>query len=254
MAKSKHYYFRKTHRYLGVILGIQFLFWTLGGLYFSWSNIDEIHGDFQRKQPLKLPGNVKLVSPDSVLRQLRQKVDFINSAQLVNILQQPYFSITYYSQGKLLTLLADATTARIRLPISKEEAVQIAATSFNGTPTLKSVEYITTTNGHHEYREKPLPAWAVTFAHPTNTTIYISSEFGRVEAFRNNKWRLFDFLWMMHTMDYKERDNFNNWLLRGFALFGLLTVLSGFVLYWISSKRGKGRKPGFQPSTNQQTA
>ncbi len=49
MARSKHYYIRKTHRYLGVILGIQFLFWTIGGLYFSWTNIDEIHGDFQHK-------------------------------------------------------------------------------------------------------------------------------------------------------------------------------------------------------------
>ena len=36
---------RKWHRYLGLILGIQFFFWTLGGLYFSWTNIDEIRGD-----------------------------------------------------------------------------------------------------------------------------------------------------------------------------------------------------------------
>jgi uncharacterized iron-regulated membrane protein len=31
---------RKTHRYLGLFLGIQFLFWTISGLYFSWSDID----------------------------------------------------------------------------------------------------------------------------------------------------------------------------------------------------------------------
>jgi succinate dehydrogenase/fumarate reductase cytochrome b subunit len=43
---------RRLHRYLGVLLGIQFLFWTIGGLYFSWSNMDEIHGDFQKKAPL----------------------------------------------------------------------------------------------------------------------------------------------------------------------------------------------------------
>jgi len=35
MAKSKHYYVRKTHRWLAVILGIQFKMWTIGGLYFS---------------------------------------------------------------------------------------------------------------------------------------------------------------------------------------------------------------------------
>lgn len=248
MAKSKHYYIRKTHRYLGVILGIQFLFWTIGGLYFSWSNIDEIHGDFQHKHVPKLAGTIRMVSPDSVLGRLPQKADSINSVQLVNILQKPYYSITYYSGAKLSKLLADAETAMIRQPITKEEAVQIAAASFNGEPSLKSVEYITTTNGHHEYREKPLPAWAVTFEHPTNTTIYVSAEFGKVESFRNNKWRLFDFLWMMHTMDYKERDNFNNWLLRGFALFGLLTILSGFVLFWVSRKR-KRKKLVFTTNT-----
>ena len=36
---------RKTHRYLGVFIGLQFLAWTVSGLYFSWTDIDEIHGD-----------------------------------------------------------------------------------------------------------------------------------------------------------------------------------------------------------------
>ncbi len=47
MAKKKvDLFIRRSHRYLGVILGIQFLFWTISGLYFSWTNIDEIYGDF----------------------------------------------------------------------------------------------------------------------------------------------------------------------------------------------------------------
>ena len=41
--------FRKAHRYLGLFLGIQFLFWTISGLYFSWTNLDEIHGDQFKK-------------------------------------------------------------------------------------------------------------------------------------------------------------------------------------------------------------
>ncbi len=36
---------RKNHRYLGLFLGVQFLLWTISGLYFSWTDIDEIHGD-----------------------------------------------------------------------------------------------------------------------------------------------------------------------------------------------------------------
>ena len=36
---------RRVHRYLGIFLGIQFLIWTISGMYFSWTNIDDIHGD-----------------------------------------------------------------------------------------------------------------------------------------------------------------------------------------------------------------
>jgi hypothetical protein len=48
-------------------------------------------------------------------------------------------------------------------------------------------------------------------------------------------WRWFDFLWMTHTMDYQTRDDFNTLLLRSFSLLGLITVLSGFVLWGVSS-------------------
>ena len=192
MAKSKHYYIRKTHRYLGVILGIQFLLWTISGLYFSWTNIDEIHGDFQHKHPPNLKAGIHLISPDSILQQV--KPDLINSIQIVTILQKPFYSINYLKEKENKIILADAETGAIRKPVNKHEAIQIAAQSFNGDPKLLSVEYITSPNKHHEYRQKPLPAWAVTFNHPTNTTVYVSSEIGKVESFRNNKWRVFDFL------------------------------------------------------------
>ena len=100
---------------------------------------------------------------------------------------------------------------------------------------LSKVEYLQQTNGHHEYREKPLPAWAITYTNP-ECTVYISPELGNFQTIRHNQWRAFDFLWMLHTMDYKERDNLNNVLLRTFSIFGLITVLSGFLLYFVSSR------------------
>ncbi len=57
---------RKAHRYLGLFLGIQFLFWTISGLYFSWTDLNEIHGDYFKnldyspklfKKPLLIPPN-----------------------------------------------------------------------------------------------------------------------------------------------------------------------------------------------------
>ena len=236
MARSKHYYVRKTHRYLGIILGIQFLVWTTSGLYFSWSNLAEINGNYLQKQPLRLSGNLALVSPTSIFDKLDNKVDSIHSIQLVSILGKPFYNLQFFVGSTLEKKLFDAITGSQRPEISKDESIEIAAGSFNGQPKLQSIEYLTSINGHHEYRGKPLPAWAVTFEHPSNTTIYVAVQSGRVEGFRNNKWRIFDFLWMSHIMDYNNRSNINNWLLRIFSAFGLLTVLSGFLLFVVSSR------------------
>ena len=242
MAKSKHYYIRRAHRYLGVLLGLQFLLWTISGLYFSWTNIDEIHGDLQHKPPPHLTTQVNFISPSAVLGKLDQKADSINKLEVVNILQQPFYSISYFSNGILKTIIADAKTGQIKKLFTKDEATKIAAESFASNPILKSAEYITSVSNHHEYREKPLPAWKISFQHESNTNIYVAAQTGKVETFRNSKWRMFDLLWMFHTMDYKGRDNINNWVLRAFSIFGIITVMSGFALYFVSSRRFKKRK------------
>ncbi|MCH2120231.1 MAG: hypothetical protein MK136_03310, partial [Pirellulaceae bacterium] len=35
----------QVHRYLGVLIGIQLLFWTLSGLFFSFSPIGKVRGE-----------------------------------------------------------------------------------------------------------------------------------------------------------------------------------------------------------------
>lgn len=252
MAKSKHYYIRKTHRYLGLILGIQFLLWTIGGLYFSWSNMDEVHGDFEKKKAPFLPVGIALVSPSVAIENISKihPVDSLLSVQLIEILGEPYYqmrSISNIHSGshhsvQATTYLANAITGNIKAPLTKEEAIEVAKQRFNGKPAVTSVEYLAATNGHHEYRESPLPAYAITFDHPSATTVYVASELGTVQKFRNNKWRMFDFLWMLHTMDYQSRDNIGNLILRMFSVLGLVTVISGFVLYGISFKGFKKKR------------
>lgn len=248
MIRSKQYYFRKSHRWLGVLLGIQFIFWTLGGLYFSWSNMDEIHGDFQKKHAPLLSSNLTMVSPSTILDTIktRHRIDSIVSIQLIEILGKPYYQIrcisalhdNVNSKHALASMnhLADALTGKLRGPITKEEAIAIARNGFNGPVDLKSVTYLNSTEADHEYREQPLPAYAIRFDHPSKTTVYVAAELGTIQKFRNEKWRIFDFLWMLHTMDYETRDHFGNWLLRFFSIFGLLTVLSGFILFFQTQK------------------
>lgn len=231
---------RKTHRWLGVILGIQFFLWTIGGLYFSWSDMDEVHGDHQKAHIHPIGADIDFVNPKDIIQQIKLKdsVNFLFDIRLIQILNRPFYQITYakeHDRGKKIQL-ANAKTGELRPALSKEEAIEIAKKSFLNDAPVKSVEYLTNTNGHHEYREQPLPAYAVTFSHPTNTTVYVANELGTVQKFRNSKWRIFDFLWMLHTMDYQSRDNISNWLLRAFSVFGIITIISGFTLFFVSQK------------------
>lgn len=251
MAKSKHYYIRRSHRYLGVLLGIQFILWTIGGLYFSWNNIDEVHGDFQRKRQPLLSSGIQLVSPSVVLDSIKKvhRIDSLVSIQLIDILGEPYYQIrcvtafhnmeNHTDHQGLMNHLANAQTGMLRNPLSEQEAIAVAKRHFVGDAKVIKIEKVDSIHPHHEYRSGELPAYAVSFEHPTKTTVYVATELGTVQKFRNDKWRVFDFLWMLHTMDYEGRDNFGNILLRVFSIFGLITVLSGFLLYFISAKRFK---------------
>ena len=81
---------RKTHRYLGLFLGIQFLFWTISGLYFSWTNLDEIHGDQFKKTDVKHSGFYNLISPSSL--NIEDPIKFIEFREIAN---EPYLSLIH---------------------------------------------------------------------------------------------------------------------------------------------------------------
>ncbi len=234
--KSIKYYVRKTHRYLGLFIGIQLLFWSVGGLYFSWTNIDEIHGDHL----VNLPKNEiiiqkDLLSPDQALNSSK-----IDQSQIKSIVLESIDGVTFYRiqrQDNSFTLV-NARKGSIKNPMSKEEAIVLAQSIFIPNNTVKNVAYITAENikDHWQYRGGDLPAWAVTFDHPSNSVIYLSAEKGTFEKIRNKQWRIFDYLWMLHIMDFEEREDINNSILRIFSILSLLTVFSGFILFYQSSR------------------
>ncbi|HEY0651495.1 MAG TPA: hypothetical protein VGD65_00145 [Chryseosolibacter sp.] len=243
MSFNKSLFLRKTHRYLGLFIGIQFLGWTITGLYFSWNNIDEVHGDHMRKSPRSIAVSTSLTSPDTVIAQLRnlKTIDSIHAVQLISVVGKPLYQVSYFSghagdiHPHVHYQLADATTGALRDHLTKDEAAAVAKDHVVSSATVQEVTFLEATDGHHEYRDRPLPAFAVSFSNP-DCTVYISAERGTFQTIRHNQWRGFDFLWMLHTMDYESRDNINNWLLRIFSIFGFITVLSGFVLFLVSSR------------------
>ncbi|MBT8185692.1 MAG: PepSY domain-containing protein [Eudoraea sp.] len=214
---------RKIHRYLGLFLGIQFLFWTISGLYFSWTNIDDIHGDHFKNLERQETAFEGLIAPAEL-----DISEGIRSIGIRDIKGIPYY---WVSNRKLYHAL-DGTP---KSGIDKEEALYIAGNHIKAELKVSDVALIERVGRHHEYRERLLPAYVVSYKGNDNLKAYISAVDGKFQTVRHSSWRIFDFLWMTHTMDYEGRDNFNTTLLRVFSLLGLITVLSGFLLWYISS-------------------
>ena len=215
---------RKTHRYLGLFLGIQFLFWTVSGLYFSWTNLDEIHGDQFKKIDVNHTEFSDLISPGML--DLKNPIKFL---ELREIDSHPYYFINN-------EVLYNAIDGKKKMEIDEKEAVKIANKYNREDLKVSYVEKITETGPHHEYRERLLPAYVISYDTKDNLKAYVSTIDGRFQTVRHRNWRWFDFLWMTHTMDYEGRDDFNNKILRAFSLLGLITVMSGFLLWFVSSK------------------
>ena len=217
---------RKTHRYLGLFIGIQFLLWTSSGLYFSWTDIDEIHGDHFRA-PEKGVSHTGVLS----LQKIPPKLS-IQSLELKTILDRPYFWVNN-------NLLLNAKTGQTINGVSESQALQIAASRMRSDLEVESVLLLEEVGAKHEYRGRPLPVYQINYRHSDNVSAYVSQTDGSFQRVRHRYWRWFDFLWMTHVMDYDARDNINNWLLRAFSILGLVTVFSGFLLWFISSNRVK---------------
>lgn len=223
---------RKAHRYLGLFLGIQFIMWTASGLYFSWTDIDEIHGDHFRNmdyEPAAFDGLIGLSQINLPAK--------ISSLRLKDIGGKPYYWINN-------AYLVDARDGSLKKGISEQEALAVAQKQMSPELKVKNVEVIQETDKHHEYRERKLPAYVISYDSPEEIKAYVSVEDGSFQTVRHRNWRWFDFLWMTHTMDYESRDNFNTTVLRAFSLMGLITVLSGFLLWFISSPTVRKVKKG----------
>lgn len=237
--KNTNYNVRKIHRYLGVFMGVQFFFWALGGLYFSWNNMDDVHGETLLKQEIKYVASVDFSQIQKGIDSLKTSVniDSVHSIKLVETLKKPFAVFKFFENGQLKSQLISVETGRLRLDFSGQECLEIAEQQLKMPIPIVKAEFLDkhSTGMHHEYREKPLPVFAFTLDHSSKTTIYVSTESGEITSVRNNNWRRFDFLWMLHTMDYQSRDHITNWLLRFFSVLGIVTILSGFFLFFITS-------------------
>ena len=85
-----------------------------------------------------------------------------------------------------------------------------------------------------ECRGRNLPLYKVISENDKGKEInvYIDPFSGEISAIRSLQWRIWDFMWGIHIMDWVERDNIDNLWLKVFSFIALFTSLSGIILFF----------------------
>jgi uncharacterized iron-regulated membrane protein len=224
------FWVRRAHKWIGLVIGVQALFWMISGLYMVVVPLEVIHGDHLAHVPTERlnPGGQRVP-----LGRLHEVYPGITSIRLKNLLGKEVYEI---KQGKQASLVNAADGIKIS-PLDREDIVALAEAAYVGEGSIRGVEWVT--KAPREVGSRPVPLWAVHYDEPGKTTLYFSPHTGDLVARRHELWRWFDFLWMFHIMDYEERENVNNTLLRTASIAGLLFALSGAWLLFYSFTRRK---------------
>ena len=212
----------KIHKWLALIIGLQFLLWVLGGLVMSWFPIEIVRGEhnIREREAFILTADDNLIPMADVLA----SIGAISSIELKPLLGMPSYEVVT-AEGN--TLLLDANTGEVLSPLNEELTLQLASADFSGETGNIAATMIDESN--IEYRG-PLPVWQVAMGDEDDTRLYLSPTTGDVIARRNDTWRLYDFFWMLHIMDYENRTNFNNPLVIIASIAALIASISGIWL------------------------
>jgi len=224
MSKEKlHRFFAKTHKWIGLVLGIQLVFWTLGGIVMSWIPIETVRGEHKivGAEPVPLIGYSNLMATGELVKLAEQPVVEVRHMML---LDEPVARLRLLDDS---WQLRDARSGALLSPISAAFAQKIAEADFSLNVPVASVAEIS--EASVDYRGT-LPVWQIRFDDSENSAIYVSPVQARVVARRSTVWRFYDFFWMLHIMDYDDRKDFNNWLLIATSFFAAMFAMSGFSL------------------------
>ena len=226
------FWVRRTHKWIGLIVGVQALLWMISGVYMTVISLDVIHGDHLAHVtgvPLGQTGD------RMEMGKLQSLYPGIQSLRLKKILGQDVFEIR---QGEKSSLV-HAQTGETISPLKRDAIVALAKEIYQGTGQIGDVSLITEVPKEVARRPIPMPMWAVRYDEWADTTLYFSPNTGDLLARRHTLWRWFDFLWMLHIMDYGNRTDVNNTLLRAAAGIGLIFALSGA---WLVFYAFRGRR------------
>ena len=192
---------RNLHRYLSIFVSIQLLLWTISGIYFAYNKIELVRGEQYR-----LPKNVEYRIFDRL------------GISIIETIEYGEKSYKTYPDGNLIK------------PLTKEEAIKITAQKTTLNPL--EVSLITELYPGAEYRGS-LPVYKVKTDTKDDINVYVGYMTGDIGSIRSDSWRIWDLMWSLHIMDYRERNNINNILLRILSILALVTSISGITLFFV---------------------
>ncbi|MDA9903562.1 PepSY domain-containing protein [Gammaproteobacteria bacterium] len=198
---AKKFTVRKIHRYLSIFIAIQLLLWTVSGIYFAFNKIEMVRGE-QYRLPLE--------TEYRIFKRLGQEIIETNENGLKTYLSHPD-----------------------KLPVknlSPEEAITIAKQKTSLIPI--EVSLIEKEERGVEYRGRRLPIYKISTDTKNDINIYLDPITGDIAAIRSDSWRAWDLLWALHIMDYQDRDNINNILLKIFSVLALISSITGIILFF----------------------
>jgi hypothetical protein len=198
---AKKFTVRKIHRYLSIFIAIQLLLWTVSGIYFAFNKIEMVRGE-QYRLPLE--------TEYRIFKRLGQEIIETNENGLKTYLTHPD-----------------------KLPVknlSPEEAITIAKQKTSLIPI--EVSLIEKEERGVEYRGRRLPIYKISTDTKDDINIYLDPITGDIAAIRSDSWRAWDLLWALHIMDYQDRDNINNILLKIFSVLALISSITGIILFF----------------------
>ena len=121
--------------------------------------------------------------------------------------------------------------------ISHEQALEIVSDQTYLKPLV--LTEISQEAPGSEYRGRDLPLYKIESSdeNSKNINVYVDPYSAKIVAIRSNQWRIWDFMWGIHIMDWNERDNIGNIFLKVFSILALLSALSGIYLFFSANKR-----------------
>lgn len=218
-----HLFASRIHKWLALFIGAQLLIWFASGALMSFLPIDKVRGEHlvNRETLTTIPMGSRFVDPATISARAGAPVKAI-TWHMVGARQ-----IAEVTTSNGISLF-DGQTGEHLPAIDAGQATSIATAAWKSLARPET-RVSRVTEESPEYRGA-LPAWRVTFADPDATSVFVAADTGRITAVRTGTWRLYDFFWSLHIMDWKNHENFNTWWLLTFAVGGLGLGIAGTVL------------------------